>query len=72
MTYNHLYDGKVRLFATERTEFCLGASPHKKLTSKEFKRGSFSPCRREANQVYLYEVSYLFLIHNLDVAKFNS
>ncbi|CAK9136012.1 unnamed protein product [Ilex paraguariensis] len=44
--------GKFHLHATDTMEFCLHASPKQKLTSKEFKRGSFSPCRWEANQMW--------------------
>ncbi|KAL2955190.1 hypothetical protein AAZX31_18G013100 [Glycine max] len=38
--YHHYH-----LVATNRIKFCLDASPKHKLTSKEFKRGTFSPCR---------------------------
>lgn len=48
--------GKFRLLATEGTDFCLGASASRKLTSKEFRRGSFSPCRLHANQ--MWELKY--------------
>lgn len=53
MSYKQQFQGKLHLLATERMEFCLGGSPRKKLTSKELKRGSFSPCKWEANQVYI-------------------
>ncbi|CAI9093044.1 OLC1v1028446C2 [Oldenlandia corymbosa var. corymbosa] len=43
---------KLHLLATERREFCLGVSPNRKLASKEFRRGSFLPCRRDANQMW--------------------
>lgn len=45
-------EGKIHLLPTKTRQFCLGASPDRKLTSKEFKRGSFSACRREANQLW--------------------
>ncbi|KAL6562694.1 hypothetical protein OROGR_003701 [Orobanche gracilis] len=46
------YDGKVHLLHTKMTETCLGASPSQRLTSKETKRGSFSPCGLDANQLW--------------------
>ncbi|PSS04579.1 Alpha-galactosidase [Actinidia chinensis var. chinensis] len=52
MTYVKQYQGKLRLLATDAMEFCLGASPKWKLTSKEFKRGSFSPCKWDTNQMW--------------------
>ncbi|KAM7464678.1 hypothetical protein LguiA_032799 [Lonicera macranthoides] len=52
MSYKQQFQGKLHLLATERMEFCLGGSPRKKLTSKELKRGSFSPCKWEANQMW--------------------
>jgi len=45
------YRGKHQLVATDRMKFCLDASPKRKVTSKEFKRGTFSPCRWDSNQV---------------------
>ncbi|KAL2547103.1 Melibiase family protein [Forsythia ovata] len=78
LTYNHRYDGEVHLCATERTEFCLGASPHKKLTSKEFKRGTFLPCRRDANQMWelnsngTLKNSYSGLCASMNTVKANS
>ncbi|KAJ7956766.1 Alpha-galactosidase [Quillaja saponaria] len=50
--YNKEYQGKHHLLATDRMDFCLDASPRKKLTSKEFNRDSFSPCRWDANQMW--------------------
>ncbi|KAI4345288.1 hypothetical protein L6164_012424 [Bauhinia variegata] len=50
--YQDDYRGKHHLVATNRMQFCLDASPKRKLTSKEFKRGSFSPCRMDANQMW--------------------
>ncbi|KAI3467609.1 hypothetical protein Pfo_024272 [Paulownia fortunei] len=52
VTYKRHYDGKVHLLETKMTEACLGASPNQKLTSKELKRGSYSPCGRHANQMW--------------------
>ncbi|XP_059657828.1 uncharacterized protein LOC132304253 [Cornus florida] len=52
MTYKQQYKGNLRLLGTEAMEFCLDASPKRKLTSKEFKRGSFSPCRLDSNQMW--------------------
>ena len=51
MSYKKQYQGKLQLLATDRMDFCLGASPNQKLTSKEFKRGAFLPCKRHTNQV---------------------
>jgi len=39
------------LVAVNKIKFCLDASPRRKLTSKEFRRGTFSPCRLDSNQV---------------------
>ncbi|KAK7287292.1 hypothetical protein RIF29_00507 [Crotalaria pallida] len=33
-------------------KFCLDASPKRKITSKELKRGTISPCRWDANQMW--------------------
>lgn len=49
--YKQQYQGKVNLLASDREDMCLHASPKRKLTSKELKRGFFSPCRWDANQV---------------------
>uniref|UniRef100_A0A2P2L072 Alpha-galactosidase n=1 Tax=Rhizophora mucronata TaxID=61149 RepID=A0A2P2L072_RHIMU len=43
---------ELHLFASDGTEFCLDASSKRKLTSKEFKRTSFSVCRQDANQMW--------------------
>ncbi|KAL8534819.1 hypothetical protein ACS0TY_010742 [Phlomoides rotata] len=56
LTYKQRFDGKVHLLKSTKTEACLGASPNEKLTSKESKRGSFSPCGRDANQ--MWELNY--------------
>ncbi|THG01101.1 hypothetical protein TEA_019541 [Camellia sinensis var. sinensis] len=53
MMYKQQYQGKLHLLATDSMEFCLDASPKRKRTSKEFKRGSFSPCKRDTNQLML-------------------
>lgn len=46
------YQGKLHLVALGSTDFCLDASPRRKLTSQELKRSSFSPCRGDANQMW--------------------
>ncbi|KAA8529650.1 hypothetical protein F0562_034250 [Nyssa sinensis] len=56
MMHKQQYRGKLHLLATDTMDFCLDASPKRKLTSKEFKRGSFSPCRWDANQ--MWELNY--------------
>ncbi|XP_030960864.1 uncharacterized protein LOC115982415 [Quercus lobata] len=53
MSYKHQFQGNLQLFATDRMDFCLGASPTLKLTSKEFERGAFLPCRRDTNQMWV-------------------
>lgn len=58
MTYKQQYQGKLHLTATDRMEFCLGASSNQKVTSKEFKRGALLPCRWDTNQV-----SFVVLFH---------
>ncbi|KAK4402714.1 hypothetical protein Sango_1012100 [Sesamum angolense] len=52
LAYKKHYDGKVHLLATKTTESCLGASRNQKLTSKESKSGSFSPCGWDVNQMW--------------------
>ncbi|KAG7980034.1 hypothetical protein I3843_05G160500 [Carya illinoinensis] len=52
MTYKQKYQGKLRLLSTDRRDFCLGASSNERLTAKEIKRGAFSPCRWETNQMW--------------------
>lgn len=59
MSYKQLYQGKHHLLASKGVEVCLDASPKRKLTSKELRRGSFSKCKRDANQVPL--IANLFL-----------
>lgn len=50
--YEEYHQGKYHLVATNRIKFCLDASPKRKLTSKEFERGTFSPCRWDSNQMW--------------------
>ncbi|MED6168264.1 hypothetical protein PIB30_010325 [Stylosanthes scabra] len=51
-THHEDYQDKHHLVATNNMKFCLDASPKQKLTSKEFKRGTFSPCTWDANQMW--------------------
>ncbi|GJY43063.1 melibiase family protein [Tanacetum coccineum] len=44
--------GKLHLHARNRKGFCFDTSSKRKLTSKEHKRASFSPCRLDANQMW--------------------
>ncbi|XP_010026607.2 probable alpha-galactosidase B, partial [Eucalyptus grandis] len=46
------YQGTLQLLASENAEFCLDASPGRKVTSSEFTRGSFSRCSWNANQMW--------------------
>ncbi|GMH01553.1 hypothetical protein Nepgr_003392 [Nepenthes gracilis] len=46
------HEGQTHLLASTMASICLDASPKQKLTSKEFKRGSLSPCRWDANQMW--------------------
>ncbi|KAK6930934.1 Alpha galactosidase, C-terminal beta sandwich domain [Dillenia turbinata] len=46
------YEAKFHLLASDTVDFCLDASPKKKLTSKELRRGSFSPCKWDSNQLW--------------------
>ncbi|PNX71395.1 alpha-galactosidase 1-like protein [Trifolium pratense] len=48
----NMYHDYHHLVAANRIKFCLDVSPKLKLTSKEFKRGTFSPCRRDSNQLW--------------------
>nr|KYP75753.1 putative alpha-galactosidase [Cajanus cajan] len=50
--YEEYHQGKYHLVATNRIKFCLDASPKRKLTSEEFERGTFSPCRWDSNQMW--------------------
>ncbi|PON40445.1 Glycoside hydrolase [Parasponia andersonii] len=52
ITDKQQYQGKLQLLATDQPDFCLHASPKRKVTSKEHRRGSFSPCRWDANQMW--------------------
>ncbi|KAL6983789.1 hypothetical protein U1Q18_017164 [Sarracenia purpurea var. burkii] len=51
MMYRQQYQAKFHLLAIDTVESCLDASPKTKLTSEELKRGSFSPCKWDTNQV---------------------
>lgn len=57
MTCREECEAKLHLRATKTREFCLGASSNQRLTSKEYKRGAFSPCRLEANQVSFFSLN---------------
>lgn len=46
------YHGKTHLLANTRAALCIDASPRQRLTSKEFKRGSLSPCKMDTNQMW--------------------
>ncbi|KAF9603117.1 hypothetical protein IFM89_033842, partial [Coptis chinensis] len=46
------YKGKHHLSAVDSTDFCLDASPRRKLTSQELKSSSFSPCQWDSNQMW--------------------
>ncbi|RYR15302.1 hypothetical protein Ahy_B04g072042 isoform D [Arachis hypogaea] len=50
-THQEDYRGKHHLVATNEMKFCLDASPKQKLISK-FKRGTFTPCKWDANQMW--------------------
>ncbi|KAL2343109.1 hypothetical protein Fmac_004394 [Flemingia macrophylla] len=50
--YQEDYRGKHQLVAPDRMNFCLNGSPKQRVTSNEFKRGTFSPCRRDSNQIW--------------------
>ncbi|RVX04372.1 hypothetical protein CK203_018439 [Vitis vinifera] len=50
--YKQKYQGKHHLLATDGMELCWDTSPKGKPTSKEFNRGSFSPCKWDANQMW--------------------
>ncbi|XLU31226.1 hypothetical protein S245_067292, partial [Arachis hypogaea] len=56
-THQEDYRGKHHLVATNEMKFCLDASPKQKLISK-FKRGTFTPCRWDANQIVLVLVGF--------------
>ncbi|XWS69101.1 hypothetical protein CRYUN_Cryun04dG0150400 [Craigia yunnanensis] len=45
MIYKQQYQGRLHLLASDGMELCLDASPRRRLTSKEFGGGSFSPCK---------------------------
>ncbi|KAF5741108.1 hypothetical protein HS088_TW10G00103 [Tripterygium wilfordii] len=50
--FRQQYEGKIHLSLNDGMEFCLDASPQRKLGAKDFKRGSFSPCSLDANQMW--------------------
>ncbi|KAM7269004.1 hypothetical protein ACFE04_024501 [Oxalis oulophora] len=50
--YNRHYPGKLHLVSNDESNFCLDASPQKKLTSKDVNRISFTPCRWDTNQFW--------------------
>ncbi|GMJ13236.1 ARAPASE [Hibiscus trionum] len=52
MIYKQQYEGTLHLLASDGMETCLDGSPRRRLTSKEFGGGSFSPCKRDANQMW--------------------
>jgi hypothetical protein len=52
MMYKRQYRGSIHFLATDAMEVCLDGSPIRKLTSNEFKRGSFSPCKWDTNQMW--------------------
>lgn len=53
MIYKNQYEGTLHLLESDGMELCLDASPRRRLTSKEFGGGSFSPCKWDANQVLI-------------------
>ncbi|WJX47469.1 hypothetical protein P8452_34152 [Trifolium repens] len=50
--YQEEYRGKHQLFAANQMRFCLDGSSKQNVTSKEFQRGSFSPCKMDSNQIW--------------------
>ncbi|KAK3416710.1 hypothetical protein EUGRSUZ_H02477 [Eucalyptus grandis] len=50
--YGSQYQGALHLLASEKANYCLNASPRRKITSSEFTRGSFSRCTWNANQMW--------------------
>ncbi|PPS14631.1 hypothetical protein GOBAR_AA05951 [Gossypium barbadense] len=52
MIYKKQYEGKLHLLESDGMELCLDGSPRRRLTSKEFGGGSFSPCKWDANQMW--------------------
>ncbi|XP_054821332.1 uncharacterized protein LOC129320140 isoform X2 [Prosopis cineraria] len=73
--YQEDYGGKHHLVAINRMKFCLDGSPKRKLTSREVNLGTFSPCRRDANQIWELNLngtlvnSYSGLCATLDSVK---
>ncbi|XP_024991132.1 uncharacterized protein LOC112525293 isoform X1 [Cynara cardunculus var. scolymus] len=52
VAYSGKYQGKFHLRARNRAGFCFDTSSKRRLTSKERKRASFSPCRLDTNQMW--------------------
>ncbi|GAB4840478.1 hypothetical protein Ancab_021247 [Ancistrocladus abbreviatus] len=69
IAYKMQHQGETHLFASATETICLDASPLRKLTSKEFKRGSLSPCRWDANQEEGVGIIYLMLHHQFKGKK---
>ncbi|XAR64480.1 Alpha-galactosidase [Bertholletia excelsa] len=75
MIYKQQRQGKLHLQAMENMDFCLDASSNRRLTSKEIKRGSFSPCKWDTNQMWelghdgTLKSSYSGLCASLDKAQ---
>ncbi|KAL2903423.1 Alpha-galactosidase [Bienertia sinuspersici] len=55
--YETQYHGETHLLETTRTGLCIDASPRQRLTSKEFMRGSSSPCKGDANQLWELKIN---------------
>ncbi|KAJ9554494.1 hypothetical protein OSB04_018539 [Centaurea solstitialis] len=52
VAYSGKYEGKFHLRARNGDGFCFDTSSKRRLTSKERKRASFSPCRPDTNQMW--------------------
>ncbi|WJX53421.1 hypothetical protein P8452_39415 [Trifolium repens] len=50
--YQEEYRGKHQLFSANQMRLCLDGSSKQNVTSKEFRRGSFSPCKMDSNQIW--------------------
>ncbi|XP_042500713.1 uncharacterized protein LOC122078683 isoform X2 [Macadamia integrifolia] len=50
--YMQQYQGNFHLLTTDTIDFCLDASPNRKLTSKELKTCSLSSCTWNSNQMW--------------------
>ncbi|OMO60281.1 Glycoside hydrolase, clan GH-D [Corchorus capsularis] len=55
--YMQQYQGTLHLLASDGMELCLDASPRRRLTSKEYGGGSFSPCKWDANQIWKWNAN---------------